>query len=203
MRVTPQRSTLRYVGPSSDRLHQDKDMSRLPLQYAGKIISFRLPFTIAGTLDVPPNTNGVVFPDVVFSLQIDKPFEIHRMFVRLAAKGTPVGFSSPTVLEPQPTTLEERVKMKVQDVGKNENQMKSAAYVSTFINRNTGTWEWEEPYTIVRSEGFQVQVDTDDFPNVIVYNANIEPELVPVTLVRVAVTYEGFLVIVGPPSETR
>lgn len=178
-------------------------MSRLPLQFASKTITFRLPYNLPGELDVPPSTNGTVFPDVVFSHQVDKPFEIHRVHVNLTAKGTPTGFSTPTVLEPQPSTLEERVRLKIQDVGKNENQMKSAALVATLLNRNTGAWDWEEPYTIVRSEGFQVQVDTDAFPNVITYDANIEPELVAVQFVRVAVNLQGFLVIVGPPSETR
>lgn len=178
-------------------------MSRLPLEYASKIITMRLPYQLPGELDVAPNASGVVFPDVVFSHQVDKPFEIHRMRVRLAAKGTPEGFTQPTVLEPQPATLEERVKLKIQDVGKNESQMKSSTLVSTLLDRNTGAWDWEEPYTIVRSEGFQVQVDTGDYPNVIVYDENIEPEIVPVQFVRVAVNFQGFLVIIGPPSETR
>lgn len=178
-------------------------MSRLPLQYAGKVITFRLPYNMPGELDIEPNVSGRVFPDVTFSHQIDKPFEIHRMYVRLVAKGTPVGFTVPTVLEPQPTTLEQRVKLKVQDVGKNENQMKSAAYVSAMISRHTGTWEWEEPYTIVRSEGFQVQCDTQDYPNVVIIDATLQPELVPVQFIRVVVSYQGYLVIVSPPSETR
>jgi hypothetical protein len=178
-------------------------MSRLPLEFASKAITFRLPYQIPGELDVGPNINGTVFADTIFSHQVDKPFEIHRVFVRLAAKGTPEGFSKPTILEPQPSTLEDRIKLKIQDVGKNESQMKASCSVSTLINRNTGAWDWEEPYTIVRSEGFQVQIDTDDFPNVVILDANIEPELVAVQVVRVAVNFQGYLLIIAPPSETR
>jgi hypothetical protein len=178
-------------------------MSRLPLEFASKIITFRLPYNLPGEQDIGPNESGVVFPDVVFSHQVDKPLEIHRVLIRLAAKGTPEGFTTPIVLEPQPSTLEERVKILIRDVGKNEAQGKSAQRVSTLINRNTGAWDWEEPYTIVRSEGFNVQIDTNEFPNVVIFDDNIEPELVPVQFVRVAVNFQGFLLIIAPPSETR
>jgi len=178
-------------------------MGRLPLQFAGKDITFRIPYNIAAELDVGPNLSGVVFPEASFLHNVDKPFEIHRVIIRLTAKGTPPDFDSPTVLEPQPTTLEERVRMRILDFAKNENLTKSATLVSLLLNRFTGAWDLEEPYTIVRSEGFQVQLDTQDYPDVILYNDNIEPIKVTVQFIRTEVNFQGYLDIIGPPSEVR
>jgi hypothetical protein len=134
---------------------------------------------------------------------VDKPFEIHRVIIRLTGKGTPVGFITPTVLEPQPTTLEERVRLRILDFAKNENLTKSATFVSLLLNRFTGAWDLEEPYTIVRSEGFQVQLDTQDFPAVVILDGNILPERVDVQFVRIEINFQGYLNIIGPPSEVR
>jgi hypothetical protein len=107
------------------------------------------------------------------------------------------------VLEPQPTTLEKRVRMRILDFAKNENLTKSATLVSQLLQKNTGAWDLEEPYTIVRSEGFQVQIDTQDYPAVVILDANIEPERVDVQFVRIEVNFQGYLDIIGPPSEVR
>lgn len=178
-------------------------MARLPLAFAGKDITFRIPYNIAAELDVGPNQSGVVFPEASFLHNVDKPFEIHRTKIGLTAKGTPEGFSVPTVLEPQPTTLDRRVRMRILDFSKNENLTKSATLVSLLLQKNTAAWDLEEPYTIVRSEGFQVQIDTLDFPAVVIMDENIEPERVTVQLVRVEVNFQGYLDIIGPPSEVR
>jgi len=178
-------------------------MGRLPLEFAGKLITFRIPYNIAAELDVGPNLSGVVFPEASFLHNVDKPFEIHRTKISLTAKGTPEGFQQPTVLEPQPTTLERRVRMRILDFSKNENLTKSATLISLLLQRNTGAWDLEEPYTIVRSEGFQVQVDTQDYPAVVILNDVIEPERVEVQFVRVEVNFQGYLDIIGSPSEVR
>lgn len=178
-------------------------MGRLPLQFAGKDITFRIPYNIAAELDVGPNLSGVVFPEASFLHNVDKPFEIHRVRIGLTAKGTPTGFVSPTILEPQPTTMEQRVRLRILDFSKNENMTKSATLVSQLLQKNTGAWDFEEPYTIVRSEGFQVQMDTLDFPAVVVLDDNIEPERVDVQFARIEVNFQGYLDIIGPPSEVR
>ena len=178
-------------------------MGRLPLQFAGKDITFRIPYNIAAELDVGPNLSGIVFPEASFLHNVDKPFEIHRVKIALTAKGTPATFVAPTVLEPQPTTLEQRVRLRFLDFSKNENLTKSATLVALLLQRNTGAWDLEEPYTIVRSEGFQVQIDTQDYPFIIFYNDNIQPVKVDVQLVRVEINFQGYLDIIGPPSEVR
>jgi hypothetical protein len=178
-------------------------VGRLPLQFAGKDITFRIPYALAAELDVGPNLSGVVFPEASFLHNVDKPFEIHRVKIGLTGKGTPEGFTQPTILEPQPTTLEKRVRMRVLDFSKNENLTKSATLVSQILQKNTQAWDLEEPYTIVRSEGFQIQIDTADYPAVVILNAVIEPERVDVQFIRVEVNFQGYLDIIGPPSEVR
>jgi hypothetical protein len=178
-------------------------MGRLPLQFAGKDITFRIPYNVAAELDVGPNLSGIVFPEASFLHNVDKPFEVHRVRIILTAKGTPETFTSPTILEPQPTTLAERVRLRFLDFSKNENLTKSATLVALLLANNTGAWDLEEPYTIVRSEGFQVQIDTLDFPAVVILDATIQPERVDVQLVRIAVNFQGYLDIIGPPSEVR
>lgn len=178
-------------------------MGRLPLQFAGKNVTFRIPYNIAAELDVGPNASGTVFPEASFLHNVDKPFEIHRVKVNLTAKGTPEGFTSPTVLEPQPTTLEERTRLRILDFSKNENLTKSSTLVALLLAKNTGAWDLEEPYTIVRSEGFQVQIDTLDYPFVVILDATIQPERVEVQFIRVSVNFQGYLDIIGPPSEVR
>jgi hypothetical protein len=110
---------------------------------------------------------------------------------------------NPTILEPQPTTMERRVRLRILDFSKNENLTKSATLVGLLLARNTGAWDLEEPYTIVRSEGFQVQIDTLDFPAVVIIDDTLQPERVPVQFVRVEVNFQGYLDIIGPPSEVR
>jgi len=178
-------------------------MSRLPLQFAGKDISFRIPYSMAAELAVPPSTFGTVFPEASFLNSIDKPLEVHRVFINLAAQGQPTGYSFLTILDPQPTTLDQRIRISITDFSKNEKFMKAPTIVAALLNQLTGAWELEEPYTIVRSEGFQVQIDTLDFPGVIIINSLLLPEYVTVPFVRVVLNFQGYLDIIAPPSETR
>ena len=180
-------------------------MGRLPLKFAGKDITWRVPYTMPGEIDVAELTNGKVFPEATFLHNVDKPFEIHRMIVRIVAKGSVPGtdLATPQIFETQPDTLEERVKLRVTDLSKNENMTKSATLVSNLLAFNTGFWDWEEPYTIVRSEGFQVQIDTLEKPIWCILNTECKPENAVFTLFKVEVTFQGFLVVVAPPSETR
>jgi hypothetical protein len=178
-------------------------MGRLALQFANRPITFRVPHSMSAEMDVLPNQSGVVFPEAAFLINVDKPFEIHRMKVRLTAKKTN-GEQQLVVMEPQPTTLEERVRLRVTDVSKNENLTKNATLVSMLKKDNEGTWEWEEPYTLVRAEGFQVIVDTLSFPTFCTPDESCEG-VGPVTpeKVRVAVNFQGYLIVVAAPTETR
>lgn len=177
-------------------------MGRLPVKFAGRDITWRLPYTMAADIDIAPLTTGRVFPEASFLHNVDKPFEIHRMIVRIVGKGG-ADFGTPLVFETQPDTLEERVRLRVTDLSKNENMTKAATFVSNLLAYNTGFWDWEEPYTLVRSEGFQIQVDTGEGPEFCVLNQQCDPVLAVLQFFRVEVSFQGFLVVVAPPSETR
>jgi hypothetical protein len=165
---------------------------------------------MASEIEVEPKTS-VVFPEKSFLHNVDKPFEVHRMIVRIVTKGTfpPPNDPGPEELfEAQPDTLEERVRIFVADRGKNENMLRSASLVSDLLAFNTGFWDWAEPYTIVKSESFEVQVQTLDGLTF----CTIKPELETdscgltekiITKFRVEVCFQGFLLITAPPSEIR
>lgn len=168
-------------------------MGRLPSQFAGRNITFRVPYQMAGELTLGFSSSGTQYPDAVFSHQIDKPFEIHRVIPRITALD-----GSGLVLATQPTqdTLTELVRLFIFDFSKNEAMMKSPTLVSLITKGSSErTWEWAEPYTIVRSEGFQVRVDTLAIPN-----PNFNPA---VTSLRMELSFQGFLLVVAPPSENR
>lgn len=177
-------------------------MGRMPLQYAGRDITFRLPYNLYAELAVDANTKGQAFQEAAFLHNVDKPFEQHRWIIRVTGLD-----EDSAILEPQPTTLEKRVKLRIQDVSKNENQTKAATVVENFMKANEGTWELEEPYTFVRSEGYQVTVDVAALPNVCVNTAAVDATcnsiVVACTQVLVQMNLQGYLLIVAPPTPNR
>lgn len=190
-------------------------MGRLPTTFAGRQISWRVPYTMPGELIVEPSKSGVQFPEATFLHNIDKPFEIHRIIIRLTALTTntfpnaPGPISSAVVMEVQPDTLSRRVRLRINDFSKNELLTKAPALVSQLLALNTGFWDFEDPYTLVRSEGFQIAIDTLDFPIICVPDTSPTSETpcasveARVDFVRVEVAFQGFLVVVAPPTESR
>ena len=189
-------------------------MGRLPTHFAGRPISFRIPYNIPGELSVSASQTGVVFPEATFLHNVDKPFEIHRMIIRNTAMIT-FQYTDQTAesLQPsttQPDTIDKLIRLRVTDVSKNENLTKSSTLSDNLVKTNERTWEWEEPYTLVRSEGFQVQVDSQVFPAVCVSpdaNTTATPcsslTATIIDFIRVEISYQGYLIVVAPPSETR
>jgi hypothetical protein len=177
---------------------------RLPELFAGRAVSFRIPYSMPGELIIPPNRSGVVFPEATFLHNVDKPFEIHRLVIRLSALGGESAASA-VVNNTQPDTLSRRLRLRINDFSKNENLTKSATEVSQLLANNSGFWEFNDPYVLVRSEGFQVQLETQNFPTVCAPDPDDECQLVavPMNFMRVEVSFQGYLIAVQPPSETR
>lgn len=163
-------------------------MGRLPSHFAGRVITFRVPYNLPGELIVQPQTTGVQFPDATYLQTTDKPFEIHRMIPRLTAldaQGVPV--------TPQPAFefISSFVRLMIRDVSKNEALMKSPQLVKTLLKGSSElTWEFAEPYTIVRQEGFQISVDNTAAVGTFAQ-------------VRVEIDFQGFLLVTAPASEAR
>ncbi len=175
-------------------------MGRLPADFAGKTITFRIPYSMPGELIVATATQGTQFPEATFLHNVDKPFEIHRMFVRLTGFD---GEDPPVIIPAQPANLVKQVRLRVQDTSKNETLTKAAHLVDTLLTDNAETWEWDDPYTMVRSEGFQVQVDTQALGSVCSPDANCDLQQVAVGNVRVEISFQGYLIVIAPPSEIR
>jgi hypothetical protein len=161
-----------------------------PTHWANKRIKFRVPYTMPGELAVTANQNGIFFPEGTFLHGVELPFEIWRMYVRL------VGIDDGgEILDGPFFTLGERIRLSVEDTSKNQRMTKAPSLVDILVNSlagSTGAWEWHVPYTLVRSEGFAIQVDSLSFVN-----------LAAVTSIRVAISYQGYLIVTEPASETR
>lgn len=189
-------------------------MGRLPAQFAGKDITFRIPYSMPGELVIANGLTGQVFPEATFLHNVDKPFEIHRVIIRITPfdnQGTPV------VVQPQflantffiTNVLEKYVRVRIRDTSKNESFTKNAQLVDGLVKGNERTWEWDEPYSLVRSEGFEIQVD-NVAPTTFTLSVcgcaqstSTATQTVTIANLRVEITFEGFLLIIAPASESR
>lgn len=163
-------------------------MGRLPAQFGQRGITFRVPFSMPAELIVAAGHVGVQFPEASFLHNSDKPFEIHRLIPRLTGLNELEAIIVPLV---DPDVLARTTRIRVFDFSKNENLTKNAQLISS-LTKGTAeqTWEWAEPYVLTRSEGFQVTVDN-------IATADIAENT------RVELTFQGFLIVVAPPSEAR
>ena len=190
-------------------------MGRLPLAFAGKNITFRIPYEMAGEITLSSAQTGIQFPDTVFSHNVDKPFEVHRVKPVLTVldqngnviPGLPVLSGTVPVgqlaLPPQ-LVLQQFIRVRISDLGKNELLTKSPTMLSMLTTGTSReTWEWEEPYTIVRSEAFQVVADALSYSNLLAYLYDVTTDPPPSISLRLSLMFQGYLVIVGPPSEAR
>lgn len=162
--------------------------SIIPASFDDQQIRFRIPYSMPGEKIVEPNASGDFFPEATFLTNVDKPFEIDRLTIRLTALD-----ANKAVLDVQPATLGRRIRMTIQDTSKNEKLTKASHMVDSLISSEqgaAGTWEWYVPYTMVRSEGFQVGIDALTFP-------------AGTSFVRVDLSFQGSLIVIAAPSETR
>lgn len=177
-------------------------MGRLPLKFAGKDITFREPFEFSADLSVVAG-DSVQYVDKQFLESSSKPFEIHRVIPRLTAYYTVDDVL--TILEPQPTILSRLIRLRMQDLSKNEPNTKTTTLIDTLTKANEETWEFEEPYTIVRGEQFQVSIDAASSFGFTPFSTLISAlDPVPtIDSIRVELTFQGFHIVIGPPLETR
>jgi hypothetical protein len=176
-------------------------MGRLPSTWANREITMRIPYEMPGEIIMQGSQSGTQFPDAVFTNNIDMPFECHRMIPRITALDDANG-----VLPNQPSQdmLAELVRLRINDFGKNVIMTKNPTLINLLTKGSSErTWEWAEPYYLIRSEGFQVVVDTLALPT---WDGAQIPTAVPVdplVSLRIEVGFQGFLLQVAPPSNTR
>jgi hypothetical protein len=176
-------------------------MGRLPSQWAGRDITLRVPYAMEGELIIAGSQSGVQFPDATFTNNVDMPFEAHRMIPRT------VGLDAEFNVQPNQMkewVLNELVRFRLVDFGKTMQMLKNPTLVNSLTKGSSErTWEWADPYYLVRSQGFQVTVDTQALPVWDGGQIPASPPNDPLSNLRITVTFEGFLLQVAPPSNTR
>jgi len=165
-------------------------MGRLPDTFAQKKIMYRQPYAMFGEKNVVSLAQNQLFADATYQNATDKPFEIHRMKPVILALDN-AGVALPT--QPDQDLLQSIVRVKIEDLGKSTPLLKVPTPFSTLVKGTAErTWEWAEPYYLVKSEQFQVSV-----------NCGSIPVITNLASLQVLLTFEGFFVVVTPPSENR
>lgn len=170
-------------------------MGRLPATWAERVIMDRVPYEMSGELILPSadgSTTGVQFPDATFMNSVDKPFEIHRMIPRIIGLGaTNITFSP----QPDQEELASLVRLRMTDLGLDQVLTKNATLVSLLTKGSSErTWEFADPHYLTRSNLIQIVCDMLTLPAV--YDDDI-------TKLRISIAFQGFLLVVAPPSENR
>jgi len=176
-------------------------MGRLPTEWAGRVITMRIPYEMAGELIMGTSQSGTQYPDAVFMNNVDMPFECHRVIPRITALD-----AANNVLPNQPSQdlLQSLIRCRVNDFGKNVIMTKNPTLMNLLTKGSSErTWEWAEPYYLTRSEGFQVVLDSLAFFTWDGAQLPDTPPLLPLVSLRVEWAFQGFLVVVAPPSNSR
>jgi hypothetical protein len=166
-------------------------MGRLPEFWAGRKITMRIPYTMPGEINLVSSEAGKQFPDAQFQHNVDKPFEIHRCKPIVTSLD---GSGVVNLTQPLQEVLQQLIRVRISDLGKNELITKAPALIASLVKGTAeATWEWAEPYTIVRSESMQIVADA-------LALTNFAPTMASL---RLAWTFQGFLLVIAPPSESR
>ena len=175
-------------------------MGRLPSTWGDRMITMRVPYTMAGEL-VMANNLSSQFVDALFTNNVDMPFECHRMIPRITAlDDANVALAN----QPSQELLQSLARLRLVDFGKNVNMTKSPTLLNNLTKGSSErTWEWAEPYYLIRSEGFQATIDTLAFPIWDGGQIPQDPPVVPLVSLRIEIAFQGFLCVVASPSNTR
>lgn len=169
-------------------------MGRLPSHWAEKLITMRIPYEMDGELTLTSGATGQQFPDATFANNIDKPFEIHRMIPRVTALDS-TGVALAT--QPDQDLMQSLLRVAITDLGKNTPLTKSPTILNLLTKGSSErTWEWAEPYYLIRTELIQIVADALTFP------ANPAP-IDDLNGLRLEISFQGFLIVVAPASESR
>ncbi len=165
-------------------------MGRLPATWAGRIINQRVPYELYGEIALTSAAQGLQFPDATFMNSVDKPFEVHRMIPRVYSRD-----SSRVLLSPQSaqSLLSALVKLRISDLGLNQDITKAPSRIDTLTKGDSErTWEFADPHYLTRANLLQLVLEADTYPSI----SNLSDLLV-------CICFQGFLLVVAPPSENR
>lgn len=173
-------------------------MGRLPATFGvgpdgtPQNIKFRVPYNMDANIILTSAQTGIPYPDAAFQHSISMPFEIHRVLARIVALD-----SSSVQVTPQPAMDEllSLFQLTLYDTGKNQNLQRNAAFLIDLMKGSSErSWEWAEPYYLVKQEGFQAKLDAQTFPATFI---DASPNM------RVQLCFEGFLIVIAPPTANR
>lgn len=166
-------------------------MGRLSAEWAGRKITQRIPYTMSGELIRAGGLSGQVFPDATFTWAVDMPFEVHRIKPQVTGL---TDANAVVAIQPAQETLLALVRAKIDRIGGTITLTKSPTLLRQLVKGSSEmTWEFAEPDTIVRQEGYSITVDTLAIP---VFAD-------PVARLRIEIAFQGFLLQLGPASEQR
>lgn len=180
-------------------------MGRLPTHFAGQLIRQRYPYTVTGSLLVAVNTSNQQFPEATYLINSELPFEIHSVLPRVTPfdNATPplaISMAQLMLFPELPDLLLKTVRLRIEDSTKsNIKWNRNSQIIDGMVKQNTKVWDLDEPVTLVKQEQLYVFVD-----NLLPAGGFAFPNQGPtVANLQVEVTFEGFQLILSPPSETR
>lgn len=158
--------------------------------WGDRVITDRMPYEISGELIMAGNQSAIQFPDNTFSNNTDKPFEIHRMKPFVWGLG-----ASDVLLQVQPDqdALAGAVRLYINDLGLNQIITKNPTLIPLMTKGSSErTWEFADPHYLTRGNQIQVIATTLALTN-----------FSTITNVRIGLGFQGFLLVVAPPTENR
>lgn len=145
---------------------------------------------MAGEVSLTSAQPGIQFPEAMFLNNTDRPFEIHRMIPFIVAQDSD---GTALATQPEQDLLSALIRTKITDLGKTTPLLKAATLIRLLVKGNSErTWEFADPYYLVKSEQLQVINDALAFPSIESLNS-----------LKVCMDFQGFFVTLGPPSESR
>lgn len=169
-------------------------MGRLPDTFAQRKITFRQPWAFFGDKLITAAQQNIPYPDATFQNSTDKPFEIHRMIPRVVAQDAD-GIA--LAAQPAQELMQSIVRIMINDLGKSTPLLKSPTPLDSLVKGSSErTWEWAEPYYLVKGEQLQVTINASAFPTAAPWDADV-------VSVGVRLCFEGFFLVLAPPSENR
>ena len=165
-------------------------MGRLPATWAGRTILDRIPYEISGELLLTSAQSAVQFPDNTFSNNTDKPLEIHRMIPRQYALDSNLVLL-PT--QPDQELLAGLTRVEINDLGVNQIITKNPTLIGLLTKGSSErSWEFADPHYLTK--GNQIQITA---------TALTYPAIEGLSRIRSGIAFQGFLLVVSPPSENR
>lgn len=165
-------------------------MGRLAQTFAGLTIIDMIPYAAKTELTLEENASSVAFPNADLLNTTDKPFAVHRIIPRIIALDSN---GLPLATQPDIDVREALVSVSFMVMGVNQGMTKedNPVYIGNLLGGTTSEryWRLDEPIVMPNANGIAAKASVGAFPAGVTY-----------TDLRVALTLQGFLLVVTPPK---